>query len=131
MLLTKPFTLLALLGDVSLAAPSVSSVDSSYDITSNAVRRLNATGKGWPPEPFRVLLPNYRGGYLVFRGYGSSGSVRDSTVLLALLDMVTKANTLTPAGFPSRCFSMLSILLPCRLVSHKTYLGSQLLNIRV
>lgn len=87
--------LLFLFQAVTLAAPSTDHVGSSLFLP------LNETANGWPQEPFRFPLPDYKDGYLVFRRYGASGSVSDRTVLLSLLEMVTQANLRTPAGYSS------------------------------
>ena len=62
---------------------------------------LNGTVSAWPPEPFRFPLPDYRDGYLVLHHYGPSGSAQDRTTLLTLLEMVTRANSIAPPGYPS------------------------------
>lgn len=91
----------------SVLAASAASPDKD---NPDSLPQLDASENGWPPEPFRTPLTNYKDGYLVFRDYGSSGSAKDRQVLLALLEMVTEANLLTPGGYPSRPFRVLNLL---------------------
>ena len=95
---------------LTLPSTPTASAASPYQDIPDSLPQLNATEYGWPPEPFRTPLTNYKDGYLVFRGYGSSGSAIDRNVLLALLEMVTEANLVSPAGYPSKLFRVLNML---------------------
>lgn len=97
MFLSQPLALLLLI----LFGAATQSIASIQRIKPVSTVPLNATVNAWPQEPFRFPLPDYRDGYLVFHHYGPSGSVQDRTTLLTLLEMVTRANSITPPGYPS------------------------------
>lgn len=90
MSLSKPLALLLLIL-FGAASESVASIHRAP---------FNSTVNIWPPEPFRLPLPDYTDGYLVLHHYGPSGSVKDRTTLLTLLEMVTRANSIAPPGYP-------------------------------
>ena len=104
------------------STPTASAVSPYQDIPE-PLPQLNITEYGWPPEPFRTPLTNYKDGYLVFRNYGSSGSAEDKNVLLALLEMVAEANLVNPAGYPSKLFRVLNTLFLALLSVCKAILG--------
>ena len=109
MLLASCFAHAFFVFGLTLSTANTASAASPYQ-HPESLPQLNASGNGWPPEPFRTPLTNYKDGYLVFRDYGSLGSAKERNVLLVLLEMVTEANLLTPTGYPSRHSSLLNIL---------------------
>ena len=97
MLLSSPFTILL----VFLFGHALSSAPSFHHDNPNLPLPSNNTVNSWPPAPFRFPLPDYKDGYLLFYRYGPSGSENDRKILLSLLEMVTQANTYTPAAYSS------------------------------